>query len=45
MDASYKYVKDNKGIDTEKSYPYDSEDPKVTLRKLAHAKYRDFFHL
>ena len=29
MDASYKYVKENNGIDTEKSYPYDSANPKV----------------
>ena len=32
MDASFKYVKKNGGIDTEQSYPYDDKNPGVCIK-------------
>lgn len=28
MDQAFQYIKENKGIDTEKTYPYDAADEK-----------------
>ncbi|CAL1549108.1 unnamed protein product, partial [Lymnaea stagnalis] len=33
MDNGFKYIADNKGIDTEKSYPYKPEDRKCSFKK------------
>jgi len=33
MDSSFQYIKDNAGIDTEKSYPYEAVDGKCRFKK------------
>jgi len=32
MDNAFLYIKDNKGIDTEKTYPYQAEDEKCRYK-------------
>jgi len=32
MDNAFKYIQDNKGIDTEKTYPYEAQDDKCRYK-------------
>lgn len=39
MDQAYAYIKDNHGIDTEKSYPYEAQDDKCRYDPANSGKY------